>query len=786
MLVSGGLVSAGLADAGVRSRPGASTGEGVALTGPEREVITIESSRVVADQAFGLVVTVTFRGNIERYLGQHGLRHGLLAMILFPRSRPGMPVGIVDESGGFVPTPSPILERSGKHLTIKRGSVDAFNPEQVLRVGVGGQATVIRSGNRVVFAIPGGVLTRLTRIEVELFAGSPVGAGRLSVDLWRKLLRAHPTGLVSRSIPTSNPSCDQLSALRTRLSDVLVGGLEPERRLQEQAEVNLTEAVSDYASLGHEVDRILGPRGGSTGQLTSELSRVSARIHYLRSQIAGLKRLLERLGVPIKDCAAAATTSTPTPPSSPTTTPTLPTPAPSVQVVQTDPGLSEYMAAQPGLDLSTVQPEGVPLIDVNEQIRYQRFDGIGAAMTDSSAWLIYDQLAASDQLALMQHLFGSSGIRLNFLRVPMAASDFTVSADPYSYDDMPTGESDPSLSQFSIDHDLPYIIPALRAALAVNPGLEILASPSSPPGWMKANDSLDNINDQGTLLPSAYGPLANYFVKFIQAYESSGVPIDAITVQNEPRTTGSGTSYPGLTLPAADEATFISQYLAPALDQAGLHPKIYGNDLSWDQLAYADSLVSSAAAGDLAGIAWHCYFGSPAVMSQLQQSAPGLDQIADECSPEIRNFGAPEYLISTLRNWASVVAVWNAALDPEGGPHGTAYGCPGCTGVVTINEQSHTFSFSSEYYQLGQVSAFVHPGAVRIDSPNFVTYGVDSSNIETVSSGLDDVAFLNPDGSKVLIVNNNSTGPISFGVETDGNYFAHTVAAQAMTTFTWQ
>ena len=129
-----------------------------------------------------------------------------------------------------------------------------------------------------------------------------------------------------------------------------------------------------------------------------------------------------------------------------------------------------------------------------------------------------------------------------------------------------------------------------------------------------------------------------------------------------------------------------------------------------------------------------------------------------------------------------MIAVWNLALDPRGSPHGIAYGCPVCTGVVTIDEQSHTVSLSSEHHQLGQVSAFVQPGAVRIDSPNFVSYGLNSSNIETVSSGLDDVAFLNPDGSRVLIAHNHSTTPISFGVESDRSYFAYTISPQAMTT----
>jgi glucosylceramidase len=172
-------------------------------------------------------------------------------------------------------------------------------------------------------------------------------------------------------------------------------------------------------------------------------------------------------------------------------------------------------------------------------------------------------------------------------------------------------------------------------------------------------------------------------------------------------------------------------------------------------------------------------------MTQLHQTDPGLDQIVDECSPEIRAFGTPEFLISTLRNWASTVAVWSVALDPNGGPIQPGNNCGGCRGLVTIDEQSHTMTMRNEYYQLGQVSSFVQPGAQRIDSPNFVTYGVNGSNIETVSSGLDDVAFLNPDGSKVLVAYNNSTAPISFAVESDGRYFSYTIPAQAMTTLVW-
>ena len=168
-----------------------------------------------------------------------------------------------------------------------------------------------------------------------------------------------------------------------------------------------------------------------------------------------------------------------------------------VQVVQTDPALSQLLAPQPGLALSPVQPQGVPVIGVNEQVRYQQFTGLGAAATDSSAWLMFNQISPVTRLALLQDLFGPAGIHLNFLRVPIAASDFTVNGQPYSYDDEPSGQSDPSLANFSIAHDLAYIIPTLRQVLAVNPGLELLANPWSPPAWMKANDSLGNTGGQG-------------------------------------------------------------------------------------------------------------------------------------------------------------------------------------------------------------------------------------------------------------------------------------------------
>ncbi len=240
----------------------------------------------------------------------------------------------------------------------------------------------------------------------------------------------------------------------------------------------------------------------------------------------------------------------------------------------------------------------MPVVDVDEHTRYQQFTGTGAAMTDSSAWLINEKMSATQRAALMQELFGQPGsgtglaappIHLNFLRIGVAATGAMTVTPAYSYDDNPPGGSDPGLTSFSISHDTSYIIPALQQALAIDPGLQILASPWSPPGWMKGNGALSNANNSGTLLPADYATYAQYLVKFIQAYASAGIPIADLTPANEPTT---ATQYPGLNLSESQEAQFIAQDLEPALAGAGLGTKIYGNDLSWDQYS-ADTRARS-------------------------------------------------------------------------------------------------------------------------------------------------------------------------------------------------
>lgn len=452
-----------------------------------------------------------------------------------------------------------------------------------------------------------------------------------------------------------------------------------------------------------------------------------------------------------------------------------------VQVVQTTANLRQHLTPLPDLWFAPGRPRGVPVIRVDDHVRYQRVTGFGAAMTDSSAWLIHDMLPAPARTAVMNDLFSREGIHLDFVRLPIGASDFTVGGQPYSYDDLPPGESDPQLLHFSVAHDDAYIVPTLREMLGIDRRVEILATPWSPPPWMKTNDSFDNLNGFGSLEAWAYQPYADYIVKFIQAYAARGIPIAALTPQNEPQ---ARSPFPGLELSPAEEANLIVQNLAPALRAADLHPAIYGGDRG-AQLHYPQTLLASPARTLLAGISWHCYGGMD-VMSTLHQEDPRIPEIVSECSPGIIPYPVSEVAIDATRNWASAVGLWNLALDPAGGPvQPPNYGCGGCTGLVTINKHTHSVALGRGYYQFGQVSKFVEPGAFRIRSDRLVSDFHSPSGAYGVTAGLDDVAFLNPNGERVLVAYDNSPTPIQFAVQWRGRSFLYKLRPWATVTFTW-
>jgi glucosylceramidase len=392
---------------------------------------------------------------------------------------------------------------------------------------------------------------------------------------------------------------------------------------------------------------------------------------------------------------------------------------------------------------------------------------------------------------LMARLFGDrdGDIGLRFVRVPIGASDFTATGVPYTYDDLAPGQTDPGLRHFSIGHDRAYILPALRNASKLNRRLYVEGVPWTAPAWMKTNDQLDNLGDRGALQRRDDGSFARYLVRFVRAYDRYGVHVDALAPANEPV---AETSYPGMYLPSPLEARFVRRQLRPALRRARLSPALFGWDLSWGRLPDSDPLTRATHAtrgpAPLTGIAWHCYYGSPTAMTALHRVAPGALQIVDECATGSGDpWPTSELQIASFRNWAGGVALWNLALDPTGGPvQPPNEGCQGCTGIATVDPVTHTFWLSPDFYELGQVSRFVAPGARRLASTHFVSYGESPSRVPTVTAGLDDVVFRNPGGGLVLIAYNDSAATTRFAIRWNRRYARTTIPAGATITLRWR
>jgi len=442
-----------------------------------------------------------------------------------------------------------------------------------------------------------------------------------------------------------------------------------------------------------------------------------------------------------------------------------------IEVAESSEQLHESLQEKSPLEFGSNRASALT-INIDASVRYQQIDGFGASLTDSSAWLISQKLSETQRRELLEMLFDrKKGIGLEILRQPMGASDFAL--EPYSYDDMPQGQEDPELKHFSIDHDKAYIIPILREALAINPDLKIMGSPWSPPGWMKTSGSMI----QGTLLPAAYAPLAKYFVQYVRAYEAAGVPIFAVTMQNEPLNIPN--DYPGMGMSASEQARFLGENLGPAFRAAGIKSKILAFDHNWDLIAFPIEVMSDRKAAVFAGgIAIHCYGGTVTAQSELHERFPEKSIWLTECSGGEWQKGdlleqTIELVIGATRNWAKSVVLWNLVLDQNHQPF--LGGCQTCRGVVTIDHSVSPAKIVSnqDFTALAHASKFIAPGAVRIAS---TTFGQGS---------LESVAFGNPDGSIVLIVLNSGGAATAFNVGWKNQYATYRLDPHAVATFRW-
>jgi len=409
-----------------------------------------------------------------------------------------------------------------------------------------------------------------------------------------------------------------------------------------------------------------------------------------------------------------------------------------------------------------------PNIDVDSALSYQSVDGFGYTLTGGSAFLI-NQMSPSSRSSLLNELFGSAtnSIGISYLRVSIGASD--LSSTVFSYDDMPPGQTDINLTNFSLSKDTVDLIPVLKEILVINPNIKIMGSPWSPPVWMKDNGS----SIGGGLLPQYYNVYAAYFVKYVQAMQAKGIRIDAVTIQNEPQHGGNN---PSMLMSAVQQADFIKNNLGPAFQAAAINTKIIIWDHNCDNPNYPITILNDAAAKQfIDGSAFHLYNGNISALSTVKNAHPDKNlYFTEQWTGANGSFDGDfkwhikNVIIGSMRNWSKVALEWNLANDPFYGPH-TVGGCTECKGALTINGSS--FNRNVGYYIVAHASKFVPAGSVRISS--------------TESSGISTVAFKTAAGKKVMIVENENTTDVGFNIKYKGKWVYTSLTAGAVGTYIW-
>ncbi len=435
----------------------------------------------------------------------------------------------------------------------------------------------------------------------------------------------------------------------------------------------------------------------------------------------------------------------------------------------TKPDKSALLQKQSALLHFSTPAQNVQAIVVDETSRFQAMDGFGAALTGGSAQLI-NNLPVADREKLLKELFllKDNGIGISYLRISIGASDLDASV--FSYNDLPEGETDVDLKQFSINPDRKDLIPVLKSILKLNPGIKIMASPWSAPVWMKNNRK----SVGGSLLPEYYGVYAKYLVRYINDMKTEGIPIDAITIQNEPLYGGNN---PSMVMQAEEQRDFISKHLGPAFKNAGIKTKIVLYDHNCDRPDYPTSILAdNDAAQYVDGSAFHLYGGEITALTTVHDAYPaknvyfteqwvgGPSKFAEDMRWYVENI-----IIGAPRNWSKNVIEWNLASDPTYNPH-TPGSCTQCEGLITIGSNA-AVTRNVAYYTIAHASRFVPMGSVRIASNTL--------------SNLPNVAYKTPDGKIVLIVLNTSKQSQVFEIGFGGKSAQATLPAGAVATYTW-
>jgi glucosylceramidase len=440
-----------------------------------------------------------------------------------------------------------------------------------------------------------------------------------------------------------------------------------------------------------------------------------------------------------------------------------------VELWLTDPTGAARFQPQSPLSPSPGAPSGDLTIEVDAAKIHQSMDGFGYTLTGGSAQHLM-RMTPPARAALLRELFAtdSTNIGVSYLRVSIGASDLNERV--FSYDDLPAGKTDPELARFSLAPDRADLIPVLREILAIQPALKILGSPWSAPVWMKDNHD----SRGGSLKREWYDAYARYLAKYVQGMKAEGIPIDAITVQNEPLHPGNN---PSMFMPAEDQALFIGSHLGPVFKAAGLATKIICYDHNADRPDYPISVLNDPRARPfMDGSAFHLYAGRIEALSRVHDAYPDKHLYFTE-----QWIGAPgnlrhdlawhvqQLVIGAPRNWSRTVLEWNLTSDPKLQPHTDRGGCDRCLGAVSLDGDGVTRN--PAYYIIAHASKFVRPGSVRVAS--------------TSPDPLPNVAFQTPAGRVVAVVLNREPGPRTFNLRQGDQVVRASLPGGAVATLVW-
>ncbi len=422
---------------------------------------------------------------------------------------------------------------------------------------------------------------------------------------------------------------------------------------------------------------------------------------------------------------------------------------------------------QPSTEPFAANASTKTIISIDTTQRFQTMDGFGYALTGGSAYLIQQKMKEEDRENLLRELFNPiNGIGVSYLRISIGASD--LDDHVFSYDDLGPDEEDSELKKFSIAPDQENLIPVLKAILKINPSIKIMASPWSAPVWMKGNQRAKG----GSLLKKFYPAYAKYFVKYLQAMKAEGINVHTLTIQNEPENPN---NTPSMLMTAEEQTSFIKENLGPALKAAGLTTGIVLFDHNADHPQYPISILNDAIARKFVdGSAFHLYLGEVSALGEVRKMHPDKNLYFTEQWTSGKGDFAGDLLwhtkniiVGATREGCKVILEWNLAADKDFNPHTEDGGCTLCQGAITIDS---AITRNVSYYIIAHASKFVPRGSVRVQS---------------TAGPLSNVAFVTPQGKKVIVVVNDHTAVQEFTLQWGIRYVNTSLAAGEVATYVW-